>query len=125
MTPKIIKTVQIKRIELLKPTKNGIKIVHIKKIFTSISCFLNFSIKEEFGKINIDNQWKNSINPIFENLDKSKVQSGMLLDYAMEFTDVTAYNGVLTDTTYIDANVLGDIYKTLFKTYYKLTQTFS
>jgi hypothetical protein len=38
----------------------------------------------------------------------------MLLDYAMEFTDVTAYNGVLTDTTYINANVLGDIYKTLF-----------
>ena len=62
----------------------------------------------------MDNQWKNSINPIFENLDKTKVQSGMLLDYAMEFTDVTAYNGVLTDTTYINANVLGDIYKTLF-----------
>jgi hypothetical protein len=66
------------------------------------------------AQINVDNQWKNSINPIFENLDKTKVQSGMLLDYAMEFTDVTAYNGVLTDTTYINANVLGDIYKTLF-----------
>jgi len=66
------------------------------------------------AQINIDNQWKNSINPIFVNLDKTKVQSGMLLDYAMEFTDVTAYNGVLTDTTYIDANVLGDICKTLF-----------
>ena len=73
------------------------------------------------AQINIDNQWKNSINPIFQNLDKSKVQSGMLLDYAMEFTDVNAYNGVLTDTTYVDANVMGDIYKTLFKTYYKLT----
>lgn len=40
---------------------------------------------------------------IFQNLDKSKIQSGMLLDYAIEFTDVNAYNGVLTDTTYIDA----------------------
>lgn len=66
------------------------------------------------AQINVDNQWKNSINPIFQNLDKTKIQSGMLLDYAMEFTDVTAYNGVLTDTTYIDINVLGDIYKTLF-----------
>lgn len=66
------------------------------------------------AQINIDNQWKNSINPIFQNLDKTKIQSGILLDYAMEFTDVTAYNGVLTDTTYIDINVLGDIYKTLF-----------
>jgi hypothetical protein len=66
------------------------------------------------AQINVDNQWKNSINPIFENLDKTKIQSGMLLDYAMEFTDVKAYNGMLTDTTYIDANVMGDIYKTLF-----------
>lgn len=66
------------------------------------------------AQIHIDNTWKNAINPIFQNLDKTKIQSGMLLDYAMEFTDVTAYNGVLTDTTYIDANVLGNIYKTLF-----------
>jgi hypothetical protein len=66
------------------------------------------------AQINVDNQWKNSINPIFQNLDKTKIQSGLLLDYAMEFTDVTAYNGILTDTTYIDANVMGDIYKTLF-----------
>jgi len=62
----------------------------------------------------VDNQWKNAINPIFQNLDKSKISSGMLLDYAMEFTDVTAYNGVITDTTYINANVVGDVYKTLF-----------
>lgn len=66
------------------------------------------------GQININDQWKNSINPIFQNLDKTKIPSGMLLDYAMEFTDVTAYNGMLTDTTFIDINVMGDIYKTLF-----------
>lgn len=81
------------------------------KKFTLVLLLLPFVI---LAQINIDNQWKNSINPIFQNLDKTKVQSGLLLDYAMEFTDVTAYNGVLTDTTYIDANVLGDIYKTLF-----------
>ena len=66
------------------------------------------------AQIQVNNNWKNLINPTFQNLDKTKIQSGMLLDYAMEFTDVTAYNGVLTDTTYIDANILGDIYKTLF-----------
>ena len=82
----------------------------MKKI-TSFFVLLPFFM---MAQINIDNQWKNSINPIFQNLDKTKVQSGLLLDYAMEFTDVTAYNGVLTDSTYIDANILGDIYKTLF-----------
>ncbi|MGC1472341.1 MAG: hypothetical protein WA775_07090 [Psychroserpens sp.] len=40
-----------------------------------------------FTQIHIDNQWKNNINPIFQNLDKSRVQSGILLDYAMEFTN--------------------------------------
>ena len=67
-----------------------------------------------FAQINVDNNWKNLINPTFQNLDKTKIQSGMLLDYAMGFTDVTAYNGALTDSTFIDINVMGDIYKTLF-----------
>lgn len=84
----------------------------MKKI-TFIICFALFSTMLN-AQTEINTNWKNQINPIFQNLDKSKVQSGMLLDYAMEFTDVGAYNGVLTDTTYIDANVLGDIYKTLF-----------
>ena len=66
------------------------------------------------AQINVDNNWKNAINTTFQNLDKTKIQSGLLLDYAMEFTDVTAYNGVLTDTTFVNANILGDIYKTLF-----------
>lgn len=52
------------------------------------------------AQIQVNNNWKNLINPTFQSLDKSKIQSGMLLDYAMGFTDVTAYNGVLTDTTY-------------------------
>lgn len=67
-----------------------------------------------FSQINMDNNWANEINLIFQNLDKSKITSGMLLDYAMEFTNVEAYNGTLTDSTYVNANVVGDVYKTLF-----------
>jgi hypothetical protein len=29
------------------------------------------------AQINVDNRWKNLINPIFENLDQSKIPSGM------------------------------------------------
>ena len=82
----------------------------MKKLFTLLLLF-PFLLT---AQIYVDNNWKNAINPTFQNLDKTKIQSGMLLDYAMEFTDVTAYNGVLTDTTYVNANILGDIYKTLF-----------
>lgn len=64
--------------------------------------------------IHINNEWKNQVNPIFEGLDKTRVPHGILNDYAMEFTNVPAYNGTLTDSTFIDPNVLGSIYKTLF-----------
>lgn len=62
----------------------------------------------------INDQWKGQINPVFQGLNKSKVPYKVLLDYAMEFTNVPAYNGTLTDSTYVDANILGNIYKTLF-----------
>jgi hypothetical protein len=77
------------------------------------------------AQINVNNRWKSSINPIFENLDKSKIPSGMLLDYAMEFTDVTAYNGVLTDSTFINTHVMGGNINTLLKTSKNLTLSFS
>jgi hypothetical protein len=67
-----------------------------------------------FSQLNIDNQWKNSINPIFDNLEKNRIQSGILLDYAMEFTDVPTYHGTLNEENYVDLNVYGNIYKTLF-----------
>ncbi len=67
-----------------------------------------------FAQLEIDTDWKTEINNIFEYLDKSKVSSGHLLDYAMEFTDITAYDGVARDTNYVDLNVVGNIYKTLY-----------
>lgn len=78
-----------------------------------------------FAQLEIDTDWKTEINNIFQYLDKSKVNSGHLLDYAMEFTDVTAYDGVVRDTNYVDLNVVGNIYKTLYmaKTSTDITHT--
>ena len=59
------------------------------------------------AQININRGWKDAINRTFQHIDKTKIQSGILLDYGMEFTNVAAYNGVLTDSAYINANVLG------------------
>ena len=62
----------------------------------------------------VDREFKAQIDPIFDRIDKRQVPHGILLDYAMEFTNVPAYNGTLTDSTLINTNVLGNIYKTLF-----------
>ena len=63
--------------------------------------------------IKTDTTWISKVNHIFEGIDKSKVPHGILLDYAMEFTDLTAYNGTLNDSIIVDANVFSSIYKTL------------
>ncbi|WP_053969830.1 hypothetical protein [Mangrovimonas sp. ST2L15] len=67
-----------------------------------------------FGQKEVNASWKNYINPIFQGLDKAKVPHAILLDYAMEFANVQAYNGTLTDSTYVDMASLSNIYKTLY-----------
>jgi hypothetical protein len=57
-----------------------------------------------FSQLNVDNQWGNAVNTTFDSLEKNRISSEILLDYAIEFTDVTAYNGILTDSTTIDRN---------------------
>ena len=46
--------------------------------------------------IEIDRKWAEKINTHFEYLEMDRVPHGILLDYAMEFTDVAAYDGTLT-----------------------------
>jgi|GEM_PF-617942 len=77
---------------------------------TLFSCLV-YSQKQDYREI--DREWATKINAVFENLDFSKVPYGILLDYAMEFTDVTAYNGTLTDSTAVNSSVFSNIYKTL------------
>lgn len=55
--------------------------------------------------------WK--INKLFSQLEKDRVPQGILLDYAMEFTNVEAFDGTLTDSTAMDIFTLQKIYNTL------------
>jgi hypothetical protein len=51
---------------------------------------------------------------MFAPLDKTKIPHGILLDFGMEFTNLKAYNGTLTDSTAVNSSALKDIYNTLF-----------
>ncbi len=42
--------------------------------------------------------WKSKIVPVFQGLDKARIPNGILLDYAMDFTDVSVYNGNINST---------------------------
>ncbi|VDH03264.1 hypothetical protein [Bergeyella zoohelcum] len=56
---------------------------------------------------------ENTLQRTFEHLDKSKIETGVLLDAAVEFADLKKYNGILTDSSSTNAKIIGDIYNTL------------
>ncbi|TRX39399.1 hypothetical protein [Flavobacterium restrictum] len=72
------------------------------------------------GEITIDGQndqinteFATKINLAFQLLEKNRVPNGLLKDYAFEFAELSAYNGVVTDTNYVTPVALKTIYNTL------------
>jgi hypothetical protein len=61
----------------------------------------------------INTEFKTKTLQVFQNLDKNRVPHGILLDFGMEFTNLQAFNGTLTDSTYTNSQTMSDIYKTL------------
>lgn len=66
------------------------------------------------AQIETDTTFNNRMNYVFGVLEKNRVPFGMLQDYAMEFTELKAFNGVsIVDSNYADFTTLSDIYNTL------------
>jgi hypothetical protein len=61
----------------------------------------------------ISRAYATEANAMFAPLNKTLVPHGILLDFGMEFTNLKAYNGTLTDSTVVNAMALKDIYNTL------------
>jgi len=97
------------------------------KILSIILCFLFFtSLKAQNttyqeGQDNtttqtnhiVNTEFKTKMNNLFGQLEKNRVPHGVLLDFGMEFANVTAYNGTITDSTYTNAFTLKQLYNTL------------
>ena len=67
-----------------------------KSIF--LLCYFCFSLSL-LAQPTINGEWTETVNETFSELEKERIPTGILLDYAMEFADVAAYNGAMTDTT--------------------------
>ena len=52
-------------------------------------------------------------NTIFAPLEKNRIPHNILLDYGIEFIDITKYDGVLRTDNYVDNGVYKDTYSTL------------
>lgn len=66
-----------------------------------------------FAQQDINTTFKTQMTTRFAPLDKTKVPHGILLNFGMEFTNVPAFNGVLTDSTFSNKVSLTQIYNTL------------
>lgn len=67
-----------------------------------------------FAQDEVNTEFINRMNYIFSPLEKNRVPNGLLLDYSMEFTELKNYNGILTDSNKLSADILREIYSTVF-----------
>ena len=61
----------------------------------------------------INTEFATKMNLAFQPLEKNRVPFGLLKDQAFEFTELAAYNGVVTDTNYVTPVTIKQIYNTL------------
>lgn len=55
------------------------------------------------------------LNYIFQPLEKNRVPTGFLLDYAIDLVDFTQYDGaILTDSNYVSLPIYEDILHSLY-----------
>jgi len=74
------------------------------------ACFLSsISYSQQVN----NTEFKTKTLQVFQNLDKNRIPHGILLDFGMEFTNLKAFNGTLTDSTFTTSQTMSDIYKTL------------
>ncbi|MBA3675302.1 MAG: hypothetical protein H0W75_10190 [Chitinophagaceae bacterium] len=63
----------------------------------------------------IDNNYRTYVNNLFGQLETNRVSTGLLMDYAFDFTDPKIYNGtVLHDSTLMEQGIYSELYKTIF-----------
>lgn len=61
----------------------------------------------------VSTNYATQINSTFANLDKTRIPHKLLVDYAMEFEELSNFNGVLTSNNITNKGTLTGIYNTL------------
>ena len=59
---------------------------------------------------------KEKMDMIFEHIDKSKIETGLLSDYGCLLVNPYSYNGILSDTNYVSMEIWKILYFFIFST---------
>jgi len=57
---------------------------------------------------------KAEMDILFQHMDKSKITTGLLSDYALEWVDMAAYDGIPSDTNYVDIAAWNSLYFSIY-----------
>lgn len=82
----------------------------MKKILKICLLFISFGA---FAQKEINTEFATKMNIAFQQLEKNRVPYGLLKDQAFEFTELSAYNGIVTDSNYVTPVTIKQIYNTL------------
>jgi hypothetical protein len=58
--------------------------------------------------------WKNEIESIFQHVNRNHVTTGLLTDYGIYFTNIDKFNGIPSDTNYIELTEWQSLYLSLY-----------
>ncbi|MGI8583763.1 MAG: hypothetical protein ACR2KX_16310 [Chitinophagaceae bacterium] len=84
-----------------------------RRFIFSIILLLIFNFAE--AQTDINTSFSDRMNYIFQPLEKNRVPSGLLLDYAMEFTNLSNFDGTsLADSNMVMTSEYWEIYNTLY-----------
>ncbi len=85
------------------------------KLYTLILAII-FSITNTYAQTLYDNysEVRSYLNSMFQQLNKNRVPTGLLLDYGIDLVDLEDYDGtILADSTYVNVDIYRDILKTI------------
>ena len=88
------------------------------KLYTLILAVI-FSITNTYAQTLDDNysEVRSYLNSMFQQLNKNRVPTGLLLDYGIDLVDLEDYDGtILADSTYVNVDIYRDILKTIIST---------
>ena len=81
-------------------------------IAVAVACFGNSASAQT--SIEENDIVRSALDEMFEDLDKSRVPTGYLLDYAVDLVELSDYDGTeLTDSNYVDRALLADILRSV------------
>lgn len=58
--------------------------------------------------------YTDTINHVFEHVDKSRITTGLLSDYGVQMVDISGFNGIPSDSNYVDINTWKKLYTGIY-----------